>query len=54
MLLPTDALHALSSMILLFGPARLCVSWALVSCHEFMAATRTNESHDLSGVSEIG
>jgi hypothetical protein len=53
MLLPTDVLHALSSMILLLGPARLCLRWALVSCHEFMAATRADESHGLSGLSGI-
>jgi hypothetical protein len=35
--IPTDVLYALSSMILLLGPARLCLSWALVSCHEFIA-----------------
>ena len=50
MLLPTEVLHALSSMILLLGPAILCLSWALVSCHEFMAATRADESHNLSGL----
>jgi hypothetical protein len=53
MLLPTNVLHALSSIILLLGPARLCLSRALVSCHEFMAAARADESHDLSGLSQI-
>lgn len=36
-------LHALSSMILLLLPARLCLSWTLISCHEFMAATRADD-----------
>jgi hypothetical protein len=53
MLLPTDVLHALSSMILLLGPARLCLRWAVVSRHEFMAATRADQSHGLSGLSGI-
>jgi hypothetical protein len=46
MLIPTDVLYALSSMILLLGPARLCLSWSLVSCHEFMAkrALRLSEA----------
>jgi hypothetical protein len=39
-------LYALSSMILLLGPAKLCLSWSLVSCHEFMAkrALRLSEA----------
>ena len=53
MLLPSDVLHALCPMVLLLGPARLRLSWALVFCHEFMAATRADESRDLSGLSGI-